>query len=124
MPAFRRLFRTVNRNPDRRKIAAPSAGGCSLLAPKSSNVATIAQLPSSAPCLWSPRSDLIHMIETPCVKICTLDARMGQCLGCGRTIDEIAHWTNMTASERALVMLELPERLATCTSTKTFSEMG
>ena len=28
-------------------------------------------------------------METPCVKICTLDARSGLCLGCGRTIDEI-----------------------------------
>ncbi|MGB8081486.1 MAG: DUF1289 domain-containing protein [Pseudolabrys sp.] len=27
------------------------------------------------------------MIETPCVKVCTLDARMGLCLGCGRTVD-------------------------------------
>ena len=24
------------------------------------------------------------MIESPCVKICTLDARSGLCLGCGR----------------------------------------
>ncbi len=28
----------------------------------------------------------------PCVKICTLDARSGLCLGCGRTLDEIARW--------------------------------
>ncbi|MGA8395452.1 MAG: DUF1289 domain-containing protein, partial [Pseudolabrys sp.] len=37
------------------------------------------------------------MIETPCVKVCTLDARMGLCLGCGRTVDEIARWTAMNA---------------------------
>ena len=37
------------------------------------------------------------MIETPCVKICTLDARAGLCLGCGRTIDEIARWSNHEA---------------------------
>jgi two-component system, cell cycle sensor histidine kinase PleC len=54
----RRLFQTVNRNPDRRKSAASSAGGCFVLAPKSSNLATIAQLPSQPTCLWSPRSDL------------------------------------------------------------------
>jgi len=72
----------------------------------------------------APVGSQIHMVETPCVKICTLDARMGLCLGCGRTIDEIARWTSMTASERAQVMLELPGRLATCTSAKTFSEMG
>lgn len=52
------------------------------------------------------------MIETPCVKICTLDARNGLCLGCGRTIDEIARWATMSASERNQVMSELPDRLA------------
>ena len=72
----------------------------------------------------APVGSQIHMIETPCIKICTLDARMGLCLGCGRTIDEIARWTSMTASERAKVMLELPERLAACTSAKTTSEMA
>jgi hypothetical protein len=52
------------------------------------------------------------MIETPCVKICTLDARNGLCLGCGRTIDEIARWATMSASERSRVMGELSARLA------------
>jgi predicted Fe-S protein YdhL (DUF1289 family) len=53
------------------------------------------------------------MIESPCVNICTLDARSGMCLGCGRSIDEIARWTAMSAAERARVMSELPTRLAT-----------
>ena len=52
------------------------------------------------------------MIKTPCVEICTLDARSGLCLGCGRTIDEIARWTAMSEAERARVMSEPPWRLA------------
>ncbi len=52
------------------------------------------------------------MIESPCVKICTLDARSGLCLGCGRTIEEISRWGGMTATERATIMNELPARLA------------
>jgi len=52
------------------------------------------------------------MIESPCVKMCTLDARSGLCLGCGRTVEEIARWTAMGAAERARVMGELPQRLA------------
>jgi hypothetical protein len=52
------------------------------------------------------------MIESPCIKICTLDARSGLCLGCGRTVDEIARWTAMSADERARVMADLPARLA------------
>jgi predicted Fe-S protein YdhL (DUF1289 family) len=52
------------------------------------------------------------MIESPCVNICTLDARSGICLGCGRTIDEIARWNAMSAAERSRIMAELPARLA------------
>ena len=52
------------------------------------------------------------MIESPCVKICTLDVRKGLCLGCGRTIDEIARWTAISDTERRRVMDELPGRLA------------
>jgi uncharacterized protein len=52
------------------------------------------------------------MIESPCTKICTLDARSGLCLGCGRTIDEIARWTSLSSAERARVMSELPGRRA------------
>lgn len=52
------------------------------------------------------------MIETPCVKICTLDARAGLCLGCGRTVDEIAGWGTMSAEERRQIMAELPARLS------------
>jgi uncharacterized protein len=56
------------------------------------------------------------MIESPCVKICTLDARSGLCLGCGRTISEIAQWTRMSDGERRRVMAQLPARLATAAS--------
>jgi predicted Fe-S protein YdhL (DUF1289 family) len=50
------------------------------------------------------------MIQSPCIKICTLDARSGLCLGCGRTIDEIARWGGMSEAERARIMAELPAR--------------
>ena len=52
------------------------------------------------------------MIETPCVKICTLDARSGVCLGCGRTVDEIAQWWSaMSPAVRSRVIGKLPGRL-------------
>jgi predicted Fe-S protein YdhL (DUF1289 family) len=63
-------------------------------------------------------------IATPCVKICTLDARAGLCLGCGRTVDEITRWTLMNASERARVMADLPARLATRDALKTATATG
>ena len=52
------------------------------------------------------------MIESPCVKICTLDARSATCLGCGRTVAEIARWGTMSAVERARVMAKPRGRLA------------
>jgi uncharacterized protein len=51
------------------------------------------------------------MIESPCIKVCTLDARSGRCLGCGRNVEEIARWSAMSDAERARVMAELPARL-------------
>jgi uncharacterized protein len=53
-----------------------------------------------------------QMIESPCIKVCTLDAVSGRCLGCGRTVDEIARWGAMSAAERARIMGELPARVA------------
>lgn len=52
------------------------------------------------------------MIESPCVNVCTLDARTRLCLGCGRTLDEVAGWSSMTAAERRRIMDELPQRIA------------
>lgn len=52
------------------------------------------------------------MIASPCVRICVLDAARRVCTGCGRTLDEIARWSEMTDEERAQVMAELPARRA------------
>jgi len=49
-------------------------------------------------------------MQTPCVKVCTLDARSGLCLGCGRTLDQIARWAGMTEAERTRIMAELAAR--------------
>ena len=49
-------------------------------------------------------------MDTPCVKICTLDHASGLCLGCDRTIDEIARWSTMSKTERQRVVAELPAR--------------
>ena len=45
---------------------------------------------------------------SPCVKRCTLD-REGFCLGCHRSIDEIARWRAMSLAQRRQV-LEAVER--------------
>ena len=50
-------------------------------------------------------------METPCVNICALDPASGHCSGCGRSLDEIAHWSNLSEAERGRIMAELPARL-------------
>jgi predicted Fe-S protein YdhL (DUF1289 family) len=50
-------------------------------------------------------------LETPCVNICLLDADLAVCIGCGRTLDEIARWASMSDSERRDIMAALPARM-------------
>lgn len=48
------------------------------------------------------RSQLIPTAESPCIKVCQLDLD-DRCRGCGRTMDEIARWRDMTFAERVAV---------------------
>jgi predicted Fe-S protein YdhL (DUF1289 family) len=50
---------------------------------------------------------------TPCVSICTHDPVTGLCRGCGRTLQEIEDWMDLSAEEQLRIMAELPERLKT-----------
>jgi hypothetical protein len=49
---------------------------------------------------------------SPCIKVCTLDPASTTCLGCGRTLDEIARWGRASEPERRAILALLPERLA------------
>lgn len=49
-------------------------------------------------------------IATPCVKVCAVDGASGYCLGCRRTLPEIASWARLTDAERAAIMTALPDR--------------
>ena len=49
-------------------------------------------------------------IATPCVMVCAVDGESGLCLGCFRTLQEIATWSRMTDEARAAVMTDLPGR--------------
>ena len=50
-------------------------------------------------------------IKTPCVKVCVVDGQSGNCLGCGRTLGEIARWARFSDAERDAVMELLPARI-------------
>jgi predicted Fe-S protein YdhL (DUF1289 family) len=49
-------------------------------------------------------------IATPCVNICVIDGESGLCLGCQRTLVEVASWGRLTDTERAEIMTGLAAR--------------
>lgn len=49
--------------------------------------------------------------SSPCIKICVLDPQSGWCIGCGRTLGEIAGWGSLSEAERLAVMEGLPARM-------------
>jgi uncharacterized protein len=50
----------------------------------------------------TPPADPLPNVESPCVNVCTLDAHK-VCIGCGRTIEEIAVWSRLGREERLAV---------------------
>ena len=53
--------------------------------------------------------------ETPCNRVCTLHPVSGLCLGCARSLEEIAGWSTFDDKERAAIMSQLQKRLAVMT---------
>jgi len=48
-------------------------------------------------------------VESPCINVCTLDAQK-VCIGCGRTIEEIAVWSRLGDEERRAVCQQAAHR--------------
>jgi predicted Fe-S protein YdhL (DUF1289 family) len=51
-------------------------------------------------------------IQSPCNRVCVMHPSRHICIGCGRSLDEITHWIELTEAERRAIMAQLPERLA------------
>jgi predicted Fe-S protein YdhL (DUF1289 family) len=47
---------------------------------------------------------MLDQPSTPCVKLCVVDPVSGWCVGCGRTVAEIAAWPGMSEAGRRAVM--------------------
>ena len=43
-------------------------------------------------------------LESPCINVCKIENDV--CIGCGRTLEEIAHWTSMSNEERRISMVQ------------------
>jgi predicted Fe-S protein YdhL (DUF1289 family) len=51
------------------------------------------------------------MISSPCIKICEIEPKSRLCRGCGRSLNEIAQWGQLTEPQRLAIMAILPDRL-------------
>ena len=49
-------------------------------------------------------------MKSPCIKVCQMDPVRGVCLGCCRSLDEIARWGGMSEEEQFQIIEKLPER--------------
>jgi predicted Fe-S protein YdhL (DUF1289 family) len=50
-------------------------------------------------------------VPSPCIDVCRLDAQ-GLCVGCRRTIDDIAEWPRASEARRREILRELEVRRA------------
>tara|TARA_B100000965_G_scaffold51843_1_gene38548 strand:+ start:186 stop:362 length:177 start_codon:yes stop_codon:yes gene_type:complete len=50
------------------------------------------------------------MSDSPCIDICQMDSESGLCVGCGRTIEEIANWSSYTNEKKKDILKQLKSR--------------
>lgn len=54
--------------------------------------------------------DEVARIPSPCISVCRMDPFEDRCVGCLRTLDEIAHWREYSQQDREQIMRELLQR--------------
>ncbi|MBC2670010.1 DUF1289 domain-containing protein [Novosphingobium piscinae] len=47
---------------------------------------------------------------SPCTRVCRIESRTGWCLGCRRTLAEIADWAMMTPAQQRALLADLARR--------------
>lgn len=78
--------------------------------PPLARAAASGEIPAMTSTIETPAPRPPRPIATPCVKVCAVDGASGFCLGCRRTLPEIAGWARYTDEERAAIMAALPHR--------------
>ena len=51
-------------------------------------------------------------VGSPCISLCVMNPELGYCIGCFRTLDEIADWINLDSAARLAVWDAIAERRA------------
>jgi uncharacterized protein len=52
----------------------------------------------------------MHTVPSPCIGVCRIDPPGGFCIGCQRTLDEIADWPMLSNAEKQRLLESLKER--------------
>ncbi len=55
--------------------------------------------------IWARRE-----VDSPCIKICVIHPEERLCVGCYRSMEEIATWSRLTPEERRAITADLPAR--------------
>ena len=50
-------------------------------------------------------------VVSPCIAVCEMDAQSKLCLGCLRTLDEIARWSRSSSADKREVWQKILKRL-------------
>ena len=57
-------------------------------------------------------------IDSPCIDICTIDRNSGECIGCGRTVEEVRNWANFDNLKKKQILDNLNAIKIQCTKLK------
>jgi predicted Fe-S protein YdhL (DUF1289 family) len=49
-------------------------------------------------------------VPSPCTEVCIVDRARGLCIGCWRTLDEIAAWRDLTPEQKRQVLKRVEQR--------------
>jgi len=57
-------------------------------------------------------------MQSPCIQLCKLDAMGRYCLGCGRSLTELAAWSTADEASQARILEAARKRLAAAATPK------
>jgi len=52
----------------------------------------------------------VSRVPSPCIKVCQIDNARGVCIGCLRTLQEIADWLEMSPKQQLATLQRVAER--------------
>ena len=54
----------------------------------------------------------VMTVASPCINVCRMDAANALCVGCWRTLDEIARWSRTSDDDRRAILAAVEQRRA------------